>query len=371
MNWIEHPILTQFLANHSEHFSHAVACVAHVHSDNVLYGAYKKYSCSCLRAHAYESWYFDLASLTKPIVARVAQEVLRSEFYEMDRPIGEIVPEYKQGIRSRVTWKHLITHASGLPSSPKPSLYDLGIWDAGKRAVASHLLSIVPSMAPGIKIQYSCTGYIVLGLALECLLGCVLEDLVRGQFDTWLGEDALGLTFKPLAIEGVTADNIVPTARKRPRRGRLRPGEVHDGNAYAMGGMSGNAGLFGTARSVCAFGLDSLCLALLQDGSTDKHVQSSAVYGGWIQARDWAPRPHWLSLDSYGHTGFTGTMIWMEPQLGLVYTLLTNSVCGFDIDGSPQERVRLAVNMAELRPAMLTLCKMLAVPEWGGVSDEG
>ncbi|WP_366657917.1 serine hydrolase domain-containing protein [Fodinicurvata sp. EGI_FJ10296] len=251
--------------------------------------------------------WFDLASLTKVMVTVPAVLRLVSEGrIDLDDPIARHLPTLNQTrpdapVRA-LTVRALLTHQSGL--APVEPLYT---WAAGatlRQAILQH------DWSPGAP-AYSDIGYILLGLMIERLTGGLFRSLPVGP----------GLTFSPPAAE--TAASEVCNWR-----GRTLQGEVHDENAWALGGAAGHAGLFGTVDGVLAFalgmmdgtGMNPAALAAMRTPQTDRRAL------GWER-----PYPLWTggslcSTGTLGHNGFTGTGLWIDFDRGYAWTLLTNRV---------------------------------------------
>ena len=270
---------------------------------------------------------FDLASLTKVFVATVFMSLVSAGEIELDTRICEVLPEYGNCRRkSKVTVRHILSHSSGLP--PTFNLYRAGEWALGKDYVKRKLLAVPLAADPGTETIYSCLGYMLAGLILEAITNKHLDELVEGVFGAILG--GADVLYKPINKRS----NIAVTTFTRPNRGVLRPGVVHDGNAIAFeGGVSGNAGLFGTINAVSTLGESYLIRRILPGYLIDEMI--SVQKPGGVDKRGIGWRLHTLqnnnpgrvlSVSSYGHTGYTGTSLWIDPKIDLVITLLTNSV---------------------------------------------
>lgn len=268
---------------------------------------------------------FDIASLTKLVTGIVALQVFAANGIRLDDAAGEVLPSYRARERSRVTWRHLLTHSSGLPPTA-----DVWRVDAPP-AERVQLILDEPLVAPAGTVQaYSCVGYITTGLALSAITGTSLDVLVADLVCRPLGLGAT--TYLPA---GSTRGRCAATEFvSEPPRGMVR-GEVHDETAWSLGGVSGNAGLFSTAGDMLRLGL-ALCGSgetRLLDEAQARLVQTDqlppgvpAEYGQAIGARIGDPAstrdlPTWL-----GHTGFTGTSMVANPSSGTVAVLLTNRV---------------------------------------------
>ncbi len=252
-----------------------------------------------------EGFYFDLASLTKPLFT--LREVLRAVeegLLDLDDPLSQHLPEMlwlKDHPLKGVSVRALLAHAAGLPAWE--ALYT---WGAGEGLRARVLQHPWPLEEPG----YSDIGDILLGLLLERLRGKPLAAFPLPE----------GLSFSPPPERSVATELC-------PWRKRVLRGEVHDENAFALGGAGGHAGLFGTLGGV----LDQLA-AILQGTWLSRAAleEMQRPHGerllGWERKR---PGWHGGSLASeraFGHTGFTGVGVWVDPERGYAWALLTNAI---------------------------------------------
>jgi len=298
---------------------------------------------------------FDLASLTKPLVtAPLVLQLVDRGTVSLDDPVCRYLPSLVRFADGGVTIRQLLTHTSGLPAwSP------LYVWARTRPEVLETIAEMELAYEPGSQVIYSCLGYIVLGVLLEEVTRRPLDELAcqslfepLGLADTGYGPridrercawTEHGNTYEQanVAASGLTFDGW---------REDYNVGTVHDGNAwYAMHGVSGNAGLFGTAHDVATLGqmwLDRgrVGRARLLEEQTATAAVLNCTPGlnearglGWQinrPAQDHtelaAPGPssagEQLSARAFGHTGFTGTSIWVDPARNLVAVLLTNRV---------------------------------------------
>jgi CubicO group peptidase (beta-lactamase class C family) len=278
---------------------------------------------------------YDVASLSKVIVtttliARLT-EAHEGGRVELDAPIGRYLPEWNSGPnpewRRAVTVRHLLTHTSGLP--PHQPFYKTC---KNKAEVVARIMSEPLVSAPGTKEAYSDLGVILLGEIAERLTGKTLDTLAREEIFNLVGmRDTMYNPPKSLLAR------IAPTEIDNDYRKRLVQGVVHDENAFAMGGVAGHAGVFSTAGDLSAF-----CQMLLNGGLYAHHrvlrrstlnefTEAQALSGGtralgWAVPTEGSSSGHYFSKKSFGHTGFTGTSIWVDPQKELFVILLTNRV---------------------------------------------
>ena len=270
-----------------------------------------------------ETWY-DLASLTKVLcTVPVCLDWIARGRLDPQAPLRELLPEIgwlqESPNLGDVTVLQLTTHTSGLPAWQP--LYTLGL----DRATLLAKLLHTRAEQPVGRIVYSDLGFMLLGHLLERLSGQRLDDLARGLYAR-LGLDSM-LRFGP------PADAPVAPTEHCPWRERLLRGEVHDENAAALGGVAGHAGLFGTLRGVCGYARALLdgrlhappVLAYL----SQEHARSDAGERrgfGWILAHPGWSGGDLISPRSVGHTGFTGTGIWIDLERQRYSVLLTNRV---------------------------------------------
>jgi CubicO group peptidase (beta-lactamase class C family) len=276
---------------------------------------------------------FDLASLTKPMVTgALAAELACAGMLDLEDPVERHLQETRGTDAGSLPLRMLLTHTSGLPamnpladySGSKPRLF---------AAIAREPLEAVP----GQRFTYSDVGYI--------LVQGVLERVARKRLDRLARE----MIFEPLGFKDTrfgtrAADRarVAPTTRLRGDRGPWLRGRVHDPRARspALGGIAGHAGVFGTAEEAARF-----CAMILQGGLAGPRrvLKSEAVrlmttnqcgpriperrgIGFDIESAYSAPRGSLFSSDSYGHTGFTGVSLWIDPRNDAYFVLLTNSL---------------------------------------------
>ena len=275
---------------------------------------------------------YDVASLTKPVVTTtlVAMQVEAGRI-GLDLPVARYVPEWNDGPnpdwRKTVTVRNLLTHSSGLPAHKD---YFLSLHS--KREFIAAICKEPLEYAPGTKTVYSDLGFILLGEILERATGKTVDQLARDQIFAPLdmGDSMFN---PPKSLLG----RIAPTENDTTFRKRLVQGEVHDENAFALGGVAGHAGLFTTAGDLAVF-----CQMLLNGGIYGHHrllnrstisqfIAPQAVSGntrtlGWMTPTPNSSSGRYFSPHTFGHLGFTGTSIWIDPDRQLFVILLTNRV---------------------------------------------
>jgi len=275
---------------------------------------------------------YDAASLSKPAVTTtlIAMLVAAGQL-ELDAPVTRYLSEWASGPtlewRRGATVRHLLTHTSGLPGH-KPYFENT----RGKHEVLVKIFAEPLTFEPGTQSAYSDLGFILLGEIIERMTGKTLDALARERIFAPLGmNDSMYNPPKSLRAR------IAPTENDTVLRKRQVHGEVHDENAWAMGGVAGHAGLFTTAADLAAF-----CQMMLNGGVyghrrllrrsiVEQFTSPQSVAGGtralgWTVPTEDSSSGRYFSGRSYGHAGFTGTSIWIDPEKDLFVILLTNRV---------------------------------------------
>ena len=285
-----------------------------------------------------EQTVFDLASLTKPVVtASVAMRLEESGHLRLSDHVARWLPHWTGHDRALVTIRDLLEHCSGLTAW-------LPIYrEAQQRAEFEPAIARVAlEYTPWTQSIYSDLGFM--------LLAFVLEDAGAAPLDQQIAPvlQGLELIFNPPAA---WRPRIAPTELDT-FRGRLLVGEVHDENAWALGGVAGHAGLFGTAPALGAFA--RLVLRTLQRDTdlgrretltrfvTRSSVSRSSRALGWDTMLPTSSCGTCMSARAFGHTGFTGTSLWIDPEAGVYVAFLTNRV----------HPSRERVGFASVRPAV-------------------
>jgi CubicO group peptidase (beta-lactamase class C family) len=287
---------------------------------------------------------FDLASLTKLATTALVLAFVRERLIDLATPLRELVPDFHGGKKDSVTLQQVLTHTAGL-------VWWLPLWrDANGLEEAVWRAAQEPLGQDVGTFRYSDLGYIMLTQALANVAGRPFADLVRQHV---LGPiEATTCDFGPRPREQSVATERDDEWRKK----RLR-GEVHDENAFAIGGAAGHAGLFGSADDVARLA------RIYRDGAVignelahlarTEHVRDDNVRRG-IGLALRAPRDamvgRFFSQDAYGHTGFTGTSLWIDPAIDLTVIILTNRVYFGRTNDDAIYRFRIAVHEAVSRP---------------------
>jgi serine-type D-Ala-D-Ala carboxypeptidase len=284
---------------------------------------------------------YDLASLTKPLVTGLlcARRIEAGEL-TLDSAVAHYLPEFERTDKQMITVRHLLTHTSGLPAWRPLYILAEGERDRVLGVIAAEELEY----QPGKRVVYSDLGFITLGFLLERFTGKPMSDLARVEiFDSLRLQSTF---FNPEVTQqtGIAAcetGNAYERATSREMgtpeyagwRERLIWGEVHDGNAYFLGGAAGHAGLFSTADETARLAAQFLATQsdlltpptceLFRTNMTEGLEEARSIAWQLAATPESAAGP-FLSPDSYGHSGFTGTSCWIDPHWERVFILLTN-----------------------------------------------
>ncbi len=294
---------------------------------------------------------YDIASLTKVVATTtLVEKLVEGDFpspLSLDAPIERYLPEWTTGPqpewRHKVTVRNLMTHTSGLPPFKEYWRTSTSKQETLRRIFAEPL-----EYEPGTKVVYSDLGIILMAEIIQRLTGKPLDQLANECIFGPL--DMKHSMYKPPKNIWPA---IAPTEFDSQLRHRLVQGEVHDENAFAIGGVSGHAGVFSTAPDLAVF-----CQMLLNGGVyAHRRILKRATIAeftapqplaqntrtlGWVVPTENSSSGHYFSKHSYGHTGFTGTTIWIDPDRQLFVVLLTNRV----------NPTRENHKIAEVRPAV-------------------
>lgn len=270
---------------------------------------------------------WDMASLTKVIGLTSAMMILVERgVVDLEAPVQRYLPGWSGPGKDLVTIRHLLTHSSGLPAW-RP-LYKESDSPSGAKAL---VLATPLDTVPGARMVYSDLGAILLGEVVRAVSGRPLDEFLASEVFGPLGMRET--RFRPPAQDHA---RVAPT-EVDPWRGRHLRGEVHDENAFALGGVSAHAGLFSSARD-----LVRIARMYLGDGTLDgrsflapatiatfTRVQQPSLSHralGWETPNGTNSAGRFMSASAFGHTGFTGTSIWIDPERDRFVLLLTNRV---------------------------------------------
>ncbi|WP_051367037.1 serine hydrolase domain-containing protein [Hamadaea tsunoensis] len=277
-----------------------------------------------LAVDADESTVFDFASITKMFTAVVMLTLVEQGVLGLDEPVAGWLASFQDGQRRQVTLRHLLSHTSGLPAV-LPLATDWPDRDARVAAVLNAPLR----HAPGTAFEYSCVGFMLAGFLAEQVTGQTLPELVAERICRPLGLADTG--FRPAAplVARTAATEL------QPDRGLVH-GSVHDESSWSLGGTAGNAGIFGTATDLARFGemLRSGGSPILRKGTVAEMTRDQLRpeldpgyrHGLGVRIADPQSMGMLARSGAYGHTGFTGTSLVVDPGRGLVVVLLTNRV---------------------------------------------
>lgn len=267
---------------------------------------------------AYIDTIFDCASISKTVTATMLLQCVEEGILHLDQEVRYFFPEAADFPIGTVSLKKLATHTSGLPP-----------WRSVKEAPnpLEAVLNAPIEAEPGTRYAYSDLGYIMLGLILERLLGDSLDMLAYSRIFSLLQMESTGYC-PPVEWHSRLAATTAPL------------GVVHDPNARAMGGIAGHAGLFSTATDLARYCiaimppkgkkdewnlLTPLARRLAHNRQTDPPLNAHTI--GWFAyPNGFLPKGDLFSSHTFGHTGFTGTMVMIEPELDIITVLLTNRV---------------------------------------------
>lgn len=267
---------------------------------------------------------YDLASLTKVVATTTAIMVLfDAGTIVLDAPVSRYLPDFTGGLRDQVTVRHLLTHRAGLPAGRE--LWRIANTPAAARAA---VMSSPIQCAPGNCYEYSDLGADLLGFIAEAVSGQSLDTYLERVVFSKLGMS--DTHFRP---DVMSSSRTAPTEIAPPRGYPLR-GEVHDENAYALGGVAGHAGLFSTADDLSVFAqmlLDGGVyggVRIVADSTVSLFTKRAAGHRalGWDTCAGGAGCGQFMSERAFGHTGFTGTSLWIDPDRQMFVILLTNRV---------------------------------------------
>jgi CubicO group peptidase (beta-lactamase class C family) len=267
---------------------------------------------------------YDLASLTKVIATTTAVMILFDEGkIHLDDQVSKYIPEFTGGGKDNVTLRMLLEHRSGLPAGR--DLWRIAHTPEEARAA---VISTPLFAAPGQYYEYSDLGADMLGFTVEAVTGEKLDTFIGRRVFT-----PLGMTDTYFRPDASLRGRIAPTELTPPRGYPLR-GEVHDENAYALGGVAGHAGLFSTVSDLSIF-----AQMMLNGGSyngerivADSTVQLFTRRAAGTRALGWDTCAgsfgcgKFMGANAYGHTGYTGTSLWIDPERDMFVILLTNRV---------------------------------------------
>ncbi|HZS47142.1 MAG TPA: serine hydrolase domain-containing protein [Blastocatellia bacterium] len=304
---------------------------------------------------------YDLASLTKPLVtALLCVQLSEGGKLVVNSPVATYLPEFNIEDKREITVQQLLTHCSGLPAW-QPLYAEV----KSPTDVLPHIANIKLENEPGTKVVYSDLGYITLGKMIERMTGADLAEYAAQKIFKPLGLNDTcfnpHLSLQP-RIAATEEGNKYESAMAGDAgkdysgwRNAMIWGEVHDGNAYFLGGVAGHAGLFATASDILKIARQFLpgsnllkpeSLPLFSTNFTPGCGVDRSV--GWSLATNKTSAGSHISRTAFGHSGFTGTSLWIDPEKTRIFILLTNRVhprrSDFDMDELRREFHNRAVD---------------------------
>ncbi len=284
-----------------------------------------------------EDTIFDMASLTKDLVTATAvMQLYEQGKIRIDDPVAHYIPEFGANGKQDITIRHCLTHYSGLA----PDLDLTGPWH-GREEGLRRLFESAPVAPPGVVFRYSDENFIALGALVERVSGLPLEVYAQRNIAA-----PLGMTDSGYLPPAEKRNRIAPTQYVTPdgtlsNAGTMLRGVVHDPTARRMEGVAGHAGFFSTAADVSLFAqalldrlagrpskfpLNQLTLAKMIEPEQPATGTSLRGFGWDIDSPFSSNRGTLFPLGSFGHTGFTGTSLWMDPQSDTYLIILSNAV---------------------------------------------
>lgn len=281
---------------------------------------------------------YDLASLTKPIVAMTALRLVMQSRLDLSAQAATYVPELRGRPGGQATLESLLSHRGGL--SPWGSLFrELTVEIASPAARIAMLYEAALRVDPNPPTDgsvYSDLGYLIAGEAIARAGGARLDEVVAREVLRPLGLEQ-GIFYMAARTTEQREELLARTAPTEvcAFRGGLVHGVVHDENCFAFGGIAGHAGLFGEVKAVLGFGVAVLSALLGTSSFIDSALLKAALAprpgGGYVlgwdtKSREGSSAGARMSEGAFGHLGFTGTSLWCDPERNLVAVLLTNRV---------------------------------------------
>jgi len=284
---------------------------------------------------------YDLASLTKPLITGLLSAILlERDVFKLDDAVGLYLPEFEKEGKGSLTFRHLLTHTSGFPAwRPFYLLTD------DRRKILEKIANEKLETKPSTSVKYSDLNFITLGFALERMTGLKLDVLAQREIFDPL---KLQNTFfnPPSSLKNKIAASEIGNAHEKKTcedegfdascyawREDVIWGEVHDGNAHFMRGVSGHAGLFSNAEETLKIALQFLpehtqllkkeTCELFRQNMTEGLEEHRSFSWQLASTKDSTASTE-LSPDSFGHLGFTGTSVWIDARRDRVFILLTN-----------------------------------------------
>ncbi|MCH8486120.1 MAG: serine hydrolase [Candidatus Cyclonatronum sp.] len=273
---------------------------------------------------------YDIASLTKPVATTTAVMMLAEQGrLRLDQTVQSFIPGFRSGMKGDITIEHLLNHTSGLPA------YRLYVDQFQSReAILQAVISEPLLQPPGEGVIYSDLGFILLAEIVEQITEMPLDRFLNTQFFYPIGmTDTL---FNPRRRGRWTLNRIPPTEVDRQWRNTIIRGDVHDERAHFMGGIAGHAGLFSTSGNLAIYGQfllnngsyggrEYVSDAIMRTFTSREASRGGRALGFDLKSLNGFTTAGQLSSnDTFGHLGFTGTSLWVDPQRNLAVIILTN-----------------------------------------------
>jgi CubicO group peptidase (beta-lactamase class C family) len=301
---------------------------------------------------------FDVASMTKVVATTTAAMILEDDsLLDIDRTVASYLPELNDSAKAGITVRMLLTHTGGLEAGA-PLYREL----RGREQYLAEINRRPLAYAPGTRSIYSDWDMVLLGLVIERITGETLDRFAERRIFQPLGMRETRFRPDPALRPRIAATEVDPA------RGGLIWGEVHDPNAWAMGGVAGHAGLFSTAAELAVFaqmilnGGEYAGVRLVRPRTlarwTAPQVRGTSRAMGWDTPSGESSAGHYFSARAFGHTGYTGTSIWIDPERSVFVILLTNRV---NPSGENQKHVALRRAVAD---AVMESIRDAPLVEW-------
>lgn len=269
---------------------------------------------------------YDIASITKIFVATACIKLCELGCLSLDQRISDYIQEFRNSLKEDITFRNILSHSSGLPASF--NLYKNNEWEKGNDYIINKIINLELQYNPNEKVIYSCLGFM--------LLGYIMEKITNLRLDILLDK----LLFYPYGFENIyykpaheLHERIAITKTHRDLRGEISPGTVLDGKAIALhNGISGNAGLFTNAKTLTKFGTLFLSGEIISPLMKKEMISVQSKFEDEVRGLGWklfcisSKNPgRCFSSKAFGHSGYNGGSIWIDPLKNLTICLLTNS----------------------------------------------
>jgi beta-N-acetylhexosaminidase len=294
------------------------------------------------------NYVYDLASVSKVMATTTSVMKLVDEGkISLDDPVSKYIPEFSDGEKSGVTIRHLLLHTSGLPA------FQVYVDKLRTRAEIIEAVRNEPLEAvPGEKYVYSDLGFILLGEIIEEVSGQRLDRFIRDRFFYPMG--MYSTHFNPRRVGNWVSNRITPTEIDITYSRGTVQGNVHDERAYFMDGVAGHAGLFAPARDIAIYaymllnggiyaGREYLSPDVIAQFTGHRSPLNQRGYGFDRKSDGFSTAGQLTSDKTFGHTGFTGTSLWIDPENDIAIILLTNRTYPSRIYGREIGRVRAEI----------------------------